>query len=294
MYKIIHDRKTNILNIESISNGLHALIHLDDGASLQELSLDGFTLIDNLAPLNYSDTYASSLLFPFANRIKDGKYTFNGKPYQFEINEPDNNNALHGLIFNKPFKIVGETITNTFAAIKLAYNETTKVNGFPYTYNFEITYTFKKDNVSLDVSVTNTDTNAFPFTLGWHPYFLSDNLQESSVNFSSNKKIVIGERCIGSGVEDITSENIFNIENKTLDDCWVLNTNQVQFNTPEYNLLLSTTAQKNFLQLYTPSIKNIIAIEPTTGVSDSFNNAIGLQTLNPNDTYQINWTIKLI
>jgi len=48
-----------------------------------------------------------------------------------------------------------------------------------------------------------------------------------------------------------------------------------------------------FLQLFTPPKKNIIAIEPTTGISDSFNNKIGLQILEPDETYTIDWNITL-
>jgi len=47
------------------------------------------------------------------------------------------------------------------------------------------------------------------------------------------------------------------------------------------------------LQAYTPPRLNTIAIEPTTGVSDSFNNNIGLQTLEPNKEYRITWKINI-
>jgi len=58
-------------------------------------------------------------------------------------------------------------------------------------------------------------------------------------------------------------------------------------------LSLKSSEDDSYLQLYTPSQKNTIAIEPTTGVSDSFNNGIGLKTLNPNESYSINWSLKI-
>ena len=75
---------------------------------------------------------------------------------------------------------------------------------------------------------------------------------------------------------------------------WILNSNEIQFNTPKYQLLISSSVKNNFLQAYTPPKKNIIAIEPTTGVSDSFNNEIGLKILNPNETYNINWSLSIL
>mgnify|MGYP000082499397 CR=1 FL=1 len=85
-----------------------------------------------------------------------------------------------------------------------------------------------------------------------------------------------------SSIEKIKNTGTFKIENKQLDDCWILNSDKVLFQTPKYQIEFSSSAKENFLQAYTPPKENAIAIEPTTGVSDSFNNKIGLQTLEPN------------
>ena len=37
----------------------------------------------------------------------------------------------------------------------------------------------------------------------------------------------------------------------------------------------------------------VIAIEPMTGAADNFNNEIGLQTLQPNETYNTKWLITI-
>ena len=66
----------------------------------------------------------------------------------------------------------------------------------------------------------------------------------------------------------------------------------MKFKTPNYNLLISGSSKEAFLQLYTPNKANTIAIELTTGVSDSFNNKIGLKILNPNEAYNLNWNIN--
>jgi len=63
--------------------------------------------------------------------------------------------------------------------------------------------------------------------------------------------------------------------------------------TPGYILELKSSEKDSYLQLYTPPHKNTIAIEPTTGVSNSFNNGIGLKTLQPNETYTISWNLKI-
>ena len=288
----IHQNK-NILTVNNKENTVFGKIYLEQGASLQELSLKSNAIIQDLHPLEYKNTYASSILFPFANRIEDGSYTFKNENFQLAINQKEENNAIHGFINDKTFKILSQETKENYAKVVLEYIEHKKEKGFPYTYSIQISYTFTEASLSLKVDIKNTDKNEFPFTLGWHPYFISDNLSKSSLNFNCTKKTIIGDRNITTGIEEIENVDCFNIENKQLDDCWILDSDKIHFKTPKYILEFESNADKNFMQAYTPPRANTIAIEPTTGVSNSFNNKIGLQTLNPSEEYSLTWKINI-
>ncbi|MBD0831857.1 aldose 1-epimerase [Aestuariibaculum sediminum] len=282
------------IQIENSLNNVQADIYLSLGASLQTLILNGNKLITSLEPLPYSDTYASSLLFPFANRIDGGKYNFEGSVYKFPINESGNNNALHGLVYNKTFKVVSKKADTDYASVLLEYDEDNYTEGFPYTYKMQVEYVLTHNSLTLNVSVKNTDNKTFPFTLGWHPYFYSTDLYNSTLNFDSDQQLEFNDRCITSGVKNVSGTEAFEIKDQYLDDCFVLKNNDVTFKTPDYEFVLSNSSEDAFLQIYTPPKKTHVAIEPTTGVSDSFNNKMGLQTLKPDHTYQLNWKIILI
>ena len=291
MYSIKHSQ--SVLEIENSSKTIFAKIFLNDGASLQELKLFGQTLIKNLSPLDYKNTYASSILFPFANRIKDGTYIYNNKTYKFLVNEAPNNNALHGLVFDKTFDVIDETTAENSASVKLLYKEDKKSEGFPFTYSIQLEYRITETTLDLNVEVKNTDSETFPFTLGWHPYFLSSNLSESLLSFESTKKMVFSDRMITTETTNNPDPSEMLLKDKQLDDCWALDKTKIEFATPNYNLSINSSEENCFLQAYTPPLVNVIAIEPTTGVSDSFNNKIGLKTLAPNATYQLDWSLKL-
>ncbi|MEC3907826.1 aldose 1-epimerase [Tamlana sp. 2201CG12-4] len=294
MYQIKHHQDSNILEIENTSDKVYGKIYLNDGASLQELTLNGVPLIQDLSPLTYDTTFASSILFPFANRIKDGLYSFNGSNYQFETNQIEEHNALHGLVYNKTFQVIEQKSNQDSASITLEYIEKSESIGFPYTYTIQLQYVFTQNNLSLKLFVKNTDSKPFPFTLGWHPYFISDNLYDSSLSFDSSQKLEIGTRNITTGIKSIEPVKDLQIEDQKLDDCWVLKSGKIAFKTPRYNLIIDSSVTENmFLQAYTPPKLNAIAIEPTTGVSDSFNNEIGLQILNANDSYEITWGLNI-
>lgn len=293
MYTLQHIKAQNILEIKNAKASIYGKIYLDEGASLQELTLNNKAIIQDLSPLPYSTTYASSILFPFANRIKDGTYEFEGETFQFNINQKEEQNALHGLVYNKTFQLVNSQLTADTATISLEYIEKNVSKGFPYTYTIKLDYVFAETSIDVKLSVVNTSTKTFPFTLGWHPYFTSANLYESKLVFDSKEKLIIGARNITEGTATIKTNNALKIEDNFLDDCWILNSDKVLFETPEYNLQFNATGNNNFLQAYTPPKANTIAIEPTTGVSNSFNNKIGLNTLKPSETYAITWTITI-
>jgi aldose 1-epimerase len=297
MYQInhIYKEKTNLDFVEILNPNkkVYSKIHLNQGGSLQELTINGFELIKKMSPLTYNATYASAILFPFANRIKDGAYKFNNETYQFDINEKGLNNALHGLVYNKTFKIINSETNDDFASVVLAYQENNKIAGFPYTYTIQLEYILTQSTLSLKVEIKNTDSETFPFTLGWHPYFLSSDLYKSLFIFDSNKKIKLDNRNITESIEANENVGSFEIKSQTMDDCYILNTNKVEFQTPKYNLSINSSEEDSFLQLYTPPHKNTIAIEPTTGVSDSFNNGIGLKTLKPQESYHVEWNLEI-
>lgn len=295
MYTITHiqdsDNKDNFIEICDPKKQSCAKIHLNLGASLHELVLKNNHVIKDLFPLTYNNTYASSILFPFANRVADGHYEFEGNAYFLNINQLEENNALHGLVYNKSFELIDQNTTKNSASVWLRYEETQHAKGFPYTYTIDLKYTLTEDSIDLRVTITNTDTKIFPFTIGWHPYFSSIDLYKSKVHFRSSKKAAFDQRNITLGLDHIDPIKTFNIEDKKLDDCFVLDNHEISFETPSYNLVLTSSEKDCFLQLYTPPHPNTIAIEPTTGISNSLNNGIGLKTLKPNEIYSISWNL---
>jgi aldose 1-epimerase len=297
LYVIDHIKDKNILKsqvvLKNSNNTTHAKIFLNLGGSLQNLILNNKVIIKDLYPLKYDASYASAILFPFVNRVKDGTYKFMQKEYKLAINLKEENNAIHGLVYNKEFNIVHQEVTEELATISIEYVQNERSIGFPFYYTLLLTYTLTNNTLTLKVKVKNTDTHPFPFNIGWHPYFMSSNLYESFLSFKSEQKLTFNEDMIPRKIKDINIDEQIQIKDKKLDDCYILKTNTVGFKTPDYSIKIHSSSEKNYIQLYTPKLKNTIAIEPTTGVSNSFNNKIGLQILEKEETYNVQWTINL-
>ncbi|WP_430928920.1 aldose 1-epimerase [Polaribacter marinivivus] len=286
------NKKEHIV-LENKSKSSALSICLDEGGRIVDLKLKGKSIIKEQVNFKYKTSYASSILFPFANRIRNGNYTFLGKIYQLSKNE-NNSNAIHGLVFNKKFQVTKYEFIDNSCSVTLKYDEKSKIKGFPFTYTIFLKYTLSENELKLKITIKNTDTNPFPFTLGWHPYFNCNDFSKAFLKFKSDKKIVFDDKLITKSIQNIDEIVKLELGGKQLDNCFILNTNEVHFITEDYSLKLTSDAVKNYLQLYTPKDIPVIAIEPMTGISDSFNNKIGLQVLNPNKSHTVNWNIKLI
>lgn len=295
MYKVktLSENGLSFIELQNANQTTTAKICLDQGARLQELKFNGVYLIKEQPNFDYASSYASSILFPFASRIKEGKYRFQGVDYQLNPNDAGKS-ALHGLVYNKKFDLFEPEEHQHCCYATFNYYEYDLSEGFPFTYIISVTYTLFEDHLRINVSVKNTDDKSFPFTLGWHPYFNCSDFKNSNLSFNSDKKVLFDENLITKEIVDEKSPEVFNLENKQLDDCFILNNNKVGFATPEYKIELTQSAQENFLQLYTPKDFPVIAVEPMTGISDTFNNKVGIQVLEPGRTFSLNWNLKLI
>ncbi|MFY9243873.1 MAG: aldose 1-epimerase [Polaribacter sp.] len=295
MFRIspLSEKEKDYLILQNSNNSSSARISLHQGGSLQELKLKDIYLIKEQENFDYEVSYASSILFPFCSRIKKGVYKFKEEKYQLALND-NGKSALHGLVYDKYFEVFEPEEHQDNCSVTVNYFEKDLNIGFPFKFFISTTYTLFDTELQVRVTVKNMDTKAFPFTLGWHPYFISNQLEKSSLTFKSDKKVKFSKNLIAKKIVEINQEENFNIENKQLDDCFFLNDDKVKFTTPNYGIEISSNAKENFLQLYTPQGLPLIAIEPMTGISDSFNNKIGLQVLEPKETYVITWKVKLM
>ncbi|NIJ43712.1 aldose 1-epimerase [Wenyingzhuangia heitensis] len=295
MYTVnqLQSQGLDYVELANASATAKAKICLNRGGALESLVLKSETIIEDLSPLEYKNTYASSVLFPFANRIKDGKYAYNNQEFQLDCNEGNLNNALHGLIYNKTFSVVNSDVTENGATVTLKYVEREKAVGFPYLYTIALKFTLTEANLVLEIEIENNDVSSFPFTLGWHPYFVCKDLSKSSLEFLSSKTVAFDDRMITSDVVAGKVEMPFEIKEQQLDNCYALDSGTVVFNTPSYKMTIESSAKENYFQMYTPPRANTIALEPVTGISDSFNNKLGLEELQAGASHSVNWSIAI-
>ena len=125
--------------LNSSQSGTYAKIFPEIGGILIELVLDNESVI--VCPIqgdDYKKGFPSAFLFPFPSRIEDGKYSFEGQDYQLPINEPARGHAIHGFVAHQKFEV--KSVSEN--AVSLIYKYAGDYEGYPFPFDFEITYKF--------------------------------------------------------------------------------------------------------------------------------------------------------
>jgi aldose 1-epimerase len=271
-----------------------AVISLDnEGGRLKSLIFDNKQIISDLKNNTYEQSFASAILFPFANRIKNGVYSFNHTTYNLTCNEIDKNNAIHGLVFNKKFELVNTKTTDKTVEAQLEYIENHPPKAYPFSFKIMLTYTLSKHRLLLKVNIKNTGSTDLPFTLGWHPYFCIKNFDKALLKFNSNQIVLTDSKMIPTKILEQKIEQPFFLKNKQLDDCFILNNNKIEFDNGSHKIYIKTSSDLKFFQIYTPPNESKIALEPMTGFSDSFNHKKGLKILKPNTSTEEIWSVEM-
>lgn len=241
---------------------------------------------------NLSDSHKSANLSPFACRIPEGKYTFEGKQYEFK-NKFKDGSAIHGLLKDKSFREEKLIQNDREARIRFIYNYRHEDAGYPFDYDCEVTYILNKDNlVTLETQVTNVSDEIIPVVDGWHPYFTTGSkINDCTLRFSSKEVIEFDEKLIPTGklLPYREFEKATKLEDIELDHSFLLNMEKPQplcsFSDPNNHITLHLYPAKSYpvLQIYTPPHRNSLAIETLSGAPDAFNNGIGLLLLHPKE-----------
>lgn len=258
--------------------------HIIDGANTsKELLEDG--------------RYKSAKLIPFANRIQDGRYIFNERRCQLPINHSAENHAIHGLLYNKPFRVIKKTQNKASAVLEIEYSYNNDIEGYPFRFQINIEYSFSMDGLKIQTTVVNKGISEMPFTDGWHPYFtLQEKVDDLSLYIPSLKKIEVDDRMIPAGkiTETEGFTQLTKIGNNSFDTGFKIEKTDLaitEIYSPKKDVSIHVWQETglnkyNFLQIFIPSDRNSIAIEPMTSNTNAFNNGDGLIILNPNDFYK--------
>jgi aldose 1-epimerase len=144
------------------------------GATLRRFSVDGRDVVHGFDVTETIKGGRGQNLIPWPNRIRDGRYTFNGVTQQLALTEPARHNASHGLARYVPWVLVEQQADTVVNRVRIHPQP-----GWSGTLDATITHRVSADGLTVTVEATNLSDEELPFGYGAHPYLT---VGESSVD----------------------------------------------------------------------------------------------------------------
>lgn len=205
--------------------------------------------------------FFGSTLAPWPNRLRDGRYLFAGKEYQFDQLDTENN-LNHGLVAKRDFVVANHTEDSLLLRYDLGFDE-----GYPFRVTLELEYVIENDQLMVSALATNRETTPVPFAIGFHPYFLAG--ADFTLGGSFTRQTVTDDRMLPMGEKEIDGLHFTGGE---IDDCFsgsqvaLLSTNQ-----GEIEVELGENLSHFMFYRPDPSVgESLIAIEPMSAKANVF------------------------
>lgn len=249
--------------------------------------LDGHTTPDELEAGEWAK---SALLFPFPNRLRNGRYRWLGEEYAFPINELQTNTAIHGFVHREAFEPVRIELTDEHAEIACRLQYDGHFAGYPFPLTMEVAYSMTYRGLfGVSAWIKNRHSAAIPVGFGWHPYFkLSKRIDDCALKLPacSRERLDACRLPVLQQEPYDAFEQLTPIGQTTLDDCFRaaerLTLYDIRLKGERHAVTLSLSRTLfPFFQIFTPPHRKSIALEPMTCLPNAFENGEGLVSIPP-------------
>jgi aldose 1-epimerase len=180
-----------------IAGGGWTAVVTELGATLRSLTADGRDVVHGFDVDASPSGGRGQQLVPWPNRIRDGKYEFEGKTQQLALTEPARHNASHGLSRHVAWRLVDRQLDRVTLGLRIFPQP-----GWPGILDAQLSYAVGDDGLSVDVSATNVGPSPVPYGYGAHPYLTvgEETVDEVSVTIPAGSYLAVDDRMLPTEV----------------------------------------------------------------------------------------------
>lgn len=289
-----------------ISAAGYVAVITEGGGGIRTLTKDGRRLLDGYAEDEMPAACRGQLLMPWPNRIRDGRYTFDGTEQQLPLSEPKRHNASHGLARWVAWHVVAHEPDRIELGVRLPAQ-----SGYPWVLDLAVVYELGAGGLTVTQRASNRSDRPAPYASGAHPYLTLDTgatvdgwtLRAPAATHllsDPDRKLPTGREPVEGTEADFRSARP--IGETQLDDCFTDLERAddgavvVTLSEAERAIELWMDEHHRWLMLYTADDRTpprtAIAIEPMTAPVDAFNSGEDLIVLQPGDTVSVRWGLR--
>ncbi|MFA4940297.1 aldose 1-epimerase [Brevundimonas sp.] len=233
-------------------------------------------------------------LVPYANRIADGRFVFEGRSVQLPTLERFAPHALHGDGWLLPWTVENQTANRVEMTLDWPGDET----GWPWPWRARQIVELTDRGLQITLSLTNTGDAVMPAGLGLHPYF--HRYADSRLTLSAEGVWITDAREIPERLAapaEITdwSNGLALADAPFVDHAYAGWTGEAVLDGGGRRVTLSADAPARWTQVYAPVGADFFCVEPVTHRPDAHNapqgEDHGLIRLAPGETRSLAMTI---
>ena len=287
--------------------GSHRAVVVELGGGLRRYKHDGSDILDGYAEDELPTAARGQLLLPWPNRIHTGRYAWDGSEHQVPLNEPDQQNAIHGL-----------TRWQSWSARQSSTSEVTMTfllrpqPAYPFTLDLSATYRLDDEGLEVRVSATNLGSTDAPFAAGAHPYLQvgTDRIDEATLQLPASTWLPTGPSQIPSGTESVQESPYDFREPRRIGPLHLDYAFTDLDRDPQGRAWLSLSAPDGrevrvwldsayrYVELFTGDTlepdrrRRSLGVEPMTSPPDAFRTGTDVVRLRPGDRFEASWGIR--
>ena len=148
-----------------IAHGDQRATIVEVGGGVREYVAGRSAVLESYPRESICDGAHGAPLIPWPNRVADGRYSFEGNEYQLALTEPEKQNAIHGLLRWRNWRLLDRSAQGVLVGTRLH-----PLTGWPFPLDVSIAYALGDEGLSVETRVTNIGDRPCPLACGQHPY----------------------------------------------------------------------------------------------------------------------------
>lgn len=225
------------------------------------------------------------ILFPFPNRIRDSRFSYQGVTYQVPPPAwfPQ---TIHGFCVDRPWHVVSQSRDSVTAEFILSRDAPERRPQWPSDARLTVTYTARPQTLRADIVIENLGPDTLPWGFGTHPYFrlplgVGGGPDQCLISASPPQQWTL-ENCFPTGeIVPVSPEKDLRFGWRYgtchLDDVYTfphgVGGTEEQIYDPVSGLKITQRHSADFRELvvFTPKDRPVICLEPYTCTTDAVN-----------------------
>lgn len=303
--------------MSSPATGEQHVLHLGDvtatvaelAASLRRVRVGSTEIVQDYGPDALPSGASGIVLVPWPNRVRDGRWTLDGKVQQLDVSEPSKGNASHGLLRNTGYRVADRSeSTVTLAATVFPQH------GYPFHLDTSVRYGLTPSGIAVTHRIANVGSGRAPVGVGCHPYLrVGDTpMRDLVVTVSGTRMLETDDRSLPVAEAPVagTPKDLRGgvaLRDLDLDTAYtglasVDGRVRHRLTAPDGRAVeLAADPVFRWTQVFTTQVYDTdagridaVAIEPMTCPADAFNSGTDLTWLEPGESWTAGWSLSLL